>query len=484
MSEEEAGNGSTKPRYVDYLSDLPDRILFFGAFLFGAAGIVLVKSSDGAQVVATAIPISLMLAYAAYASWARRAGSRDRLRQDVAGDNLYYLGFLFTLVSLSYALYDYSDANYGARGIINNFGIALWTTLAGLAMRVYFAQMRDDVLEVEQQARMDLSEAVRRLKAETDTATVEFGQLRRTVQQVALETIGGANTEVQKLAGSFARMAEDIVKKVDAAVAVTVANGEKVAASSERIAIATSELAAKISEIDAGPDLLKRTLAPRLELAVENFTQFTSASQGVVGQATQALVEETAKARTALNREQARLADSVSSFAGACEMVGLETTRAAETLSTGVQTIETFESAVDQAAATLRDLSATASAAERSAGLLDAEAGRAETALSSLRGLVERVGRTEEEVNASASRIRDIELRAEDTARAAAALASGYSAATPLSLGIADSSGQEAPRTATPAVSPSRPAPNSPEAGRGPGSARSSNLSRWPWRRG
>ena len=59
-----------------------------------------------------------------------------------AGDDLYYLGLLFTLVSLSIALWQLFVWNPGdelearTHGLIGNFGIALFSTVAGIVGRI------------------------------------------------------------------------------------------------------------------------------------------------------------------------------------------------------------------------------------------------------------------------------------------------------------------------------------------------------------
>src|SRR3546814_17959688 len=63
--------------------------------------------------------------------------------------------------------------------IIANFGLALATTIAGLALRILFTQMREDPVEIEREARRDLAEATSRLKAELDTSVIELSSFRR-----------------------------------------------------------------------------------------------------------------------------------------------------------------------------------------------------------------------------------------------------------------------------------------------------------------
>ena len=67
---------------------------------------------------------------------------RLRVRMDQAGDNSYYLGLLFTLTSMAFALYDFramtqgGASSSGVQQIVANFGIALSTTIVGILLRV------------------------------------------------------------------------------------------------------------------------------------------------------------------------------------------------------------------------------------------------------------------------------------------------------------------------------------------------------------
>ncbi len=74
-----------------------------------------------------------------------------KLKRDVnrAGDDLYYLGLLFTLVSLIYALVRLfiidtaGDLEQRTNELIGNFGIALFSTVAGILGRILMQSMAD-----------------------------------------------------------------------------------------------------------------------------------------------------------------------------------------------------------------------------------------------------------------------------------------------------------------------------------------------------
>jgi hypothetical protein len=177
-------------------------VVFILFVAFGCAYIALAKLAGVGPFYVTFVPVSIMLAYALLILLARNL----RLRDDQSGDNLYYMGFLFTLTSLGVSLYQFS-AERAAEEIVQNFGIAIGSTITGIGLRVVFNQMRRDPVEVERMMRLELAEAARRVRRELDSTVVEFGYHRRSAQQAA--------------ADSFKQMAErfdEIVAKFDASL--------------------------------------------------------------------------------------------------------------------------------------------------------------------------------------------------------------------------------------------------------------------------
>ncbi|WP_156360970.1 hypothetical protein [Sphingomonas sp. Leaf257] len=156
---------------------------FLAAALAGAASIMLLKTFGVRQMFVTIAPCLVMAAYASLI--VRRY---YRARADQIGDNLYYLGFIFTLVSLSVSLAQFS-AGGTAEEIVANFGVALATTLVGVTLRVVFSQMRSDPFETEKEARLQLAEASRRLKVEMMNASAEFGMAARASRQSVADAI-------------------------------------------------------------------------------------------------------------------------------------------------------------------------------------------------------------------------------------------------------------------------------------------------------
>ena len=94
---------------------------------------------------------------------------------DAKGDSIYYLGLLFTFAALVAALITFDwgtptgDAS-GTTGSIRNFGIALLTTIVGLAGRVWFTMSHESPGDIVETARSQLEEAVSQMKDSLDRA--------------------------------------------------------------------------------------------------------------------------------------------------------------------------------------------------------------------------------------------------------------------------------------------------------------------------
>ncbi len=113
------------------------------AFLVGSFLIVILRRSinslAGAAVAAVlAIAIIFLIGRHYHKNY---KSTEDR---QMAGDNLYYLGLLFTLVSLILALLQLfvldvdAEVNERANELIGNFGVALISTVAGIFARILF----------------------------------------------------------------------------------------------------------------------------------------------------------------------------------------------------------------------------------------------------------------------------------------------------------------------------------------------------------
>jgi hypothetical protein len=93
------------------------------------------------------------------------------------------MGFLFTLASLGISLLQSAKDSFATENIISNFGVALITTILGVAGRVTFSQLRDTPQEIENESLNSVSDAARELKKQLDEIVTDFNIFRTTVKQ-------------------------------------------------------------------------------------------------------------------------------------------------------------------------------------------------------------------------------------------------------------------------------------------------------------
>jgi methyl-accepting chemotaxis protein len=181
---------------VERKADPAAAISFLTVAVLGIAFIVTSKALSLPPFVVTGVPVGLMILYAVLAAMFRRL----RLRDDQIGDNLYYMGFTYTLVSLGMSLYQYSSGQ-SVDDIVRNFGVAVASTIAGIVLRILFNQLRRDPIEFEHISRLDLAEASRRVRRELDGVHGELAHFRRTNMQMLDEAFHEMKTQVSDLSG-------------------------------------------------------------------------------------------------------------------------------------------------------------------------------------------------------------------------------------------------------------------------------------------
>lgn len=248
------------------IDDRHDKIVFMGAFGVGMVAILgtrflgdlfadPTKPLSPFDFLAVLISVTVIVLYTFYIV---KTPDRTGISLDRAGDNAYYLGLLFTLLTLVYSLYkvagivsgfdvsqvgDEISVRPGNRVIrlLPDFGLALMSTVTGIFCRVLVQQFRDDPADIETQARLELGRAVRELRASllravadintlsqsTNAATSEMVHyINRTLREAA-DVNAGTITQVgeglRQLAGSFTSQvqkisdfADGVMRQIDA----------------------------------------------------------------------------------------------------------------------------------------------------------------------------------------------------------------------------------------------------------------------------
>ncbi len=182
-------------RVIDRVSSIPDNYLFIAAVSVGGFAIIILRGIFGLSPILTAFfPIFILLSY----FYVLRFSPTYRQREDKAGDNLYFLGFIFTVLSLGVALYRY-QTDPSVDQIIGDLGVGLISTVFGLVLRVILTHQRKDPDEIEEITRLELSEAADKATAQliATTRVIEKVQSQgRQIMEEAQESIDTANSNV------------------------------------------------------------------------------------------------------------------------------------------------------------------------------------------------------------------------------------------------------------------------------------------------
>ncbi len=163
---------------------------WFAVLATGAATLVLFRSLGWNEwVIASALAV-LMGVYAL------TARGNEYVGPDTKGDCIYYLGLLFTFASMVAALIEFTlqagaggeDEIADTMSLVGNLGIALVTTIVGLAGRVWFSVFQASPGDVVAEATHGLAEAIDDMKRNVVSGAQSMedimGHLRTSAREV------------------------------------------------------------------------------------------------------------------------------------------------------------------------------------------------------------------------------------------------------------------------------------------------------------
>ena len=244
-----------------FFDDMPDKGLFVFAAGAGFAGIIYFKLHFySANYVATgAVVLMVLYGFTAYQL------PKVQMRLDRLGDNFYYLGFLFTLASLSAALIQLQEGA-AIDNLLGSFGIALFTTIVGVAGRVLFVQMRGDLDEVEDEVRRDLLNASADLRGQLTIALKEFETYHTGVRQAGVKLAGETPDVAKQAIEKIAEVAATAGDRIDRAFG---AEEAKIASLSE----AVKRITAAVEDLTDGLRDQMQDFGGRLEQMLDQLSQ-------------------------------------------------------------------------------------------------------------------------------------------------------------------------------------------------------------------
>ncbi len=191
-----------------------DRFILLASIVLGAVGIVVLKINfytppSWIDQHVLNIPIStlssplwaifVLVIYAILVRWT----SSSQIEPETVGDNCYYLGFLFTLISLAVTLYQLGPSSLQTNiilpQIISGFGVALSSTIAGIALRLWFFQQRTDIVARDRENQLEVQRAVKEFRDALSTSTSSLKRFTTESVQLTIER----DTKIRESTDSF-----------------------------------------------------------------------------------------------------------------------------------------------------------------------------------------------------------------------------------------------------------------------------------------
>lgn len=247
--------------------------LFVFLTLVGAAVIWGGKVWDFDISLITAIPVAMMILYLLV-----NMLPGVRVHSEQAGDNLYYMGFIFTLTSLGVSLFKFTGES-SIEDVVRNFGIAIISTVTGIALRIFFNQMRRDPADIEKAVRHELAEMTRRVRTELDSSAREFSSYRRTSNQMLSEGFEEIARQAEKngeaVRAAIEAMSSQAVESIQATsqklLATLVESHSKVAELSESNAKNVARLSSQMETLATAMTDKSKQMAQALDNVIEKY---------------------------------------------------------------------------------------------------------------------------------------------------------------------------------------------------------------------
>ncbi|MDB4261198.1 hypothetical protein N9856_05720, partial [Porticoccaceae bacterium] len=153
-----------KDKYIsgwssESVEQLSVKQLFLIMFIGGGLSIILGVLSSS-LVLAVFLPCTLIGGYA----FATTKAKNSDLSKSKIGDSCYFLGFSYTLISLSAALINLSqqvDTTVNIGSVVGGFGAALTTTLSGLLCRLWFTTLSSSFTSSKDKLEEEIEDAMR-----------------------------------------------------------------------------------------------------------------------------------------------------------------------------------------------------------------------------------------------------------------------------------------------------------------------------------
>ncbi|TCG05364.1 hypothetical protein BZM27_34295 [Paraburkholderia steynii] len=316
------------------------------------------------------VPLCVMLAYIAIG--AKRTDKS--LSDEKFADSCYYLGFLFTITSIVFSLFDLPNIGTQMSVIAVRFGAAMISTLLGLSVRVFMVSFREDLDDAVKSAEDKVIESTHRLGDQLTIALDRFRDFQSQVDEATTHSIAKVAVGIEELTKSygeqlthfFAQLVEENTKAFKASQAEVRAASERLSSSVDGYAAGLKQSIGSIENrviefSDVVTRRLENTMFPddyfttRLAAPLGKLSESTTGIAAQVATAARNVSESLETVQGALSTIRSHAGEVNSAFESLSRL-----TRTQETLLSGsqahVDTLETLNTTLSATQATIAQL--------------------------------------------------------------------------------------------------------------------------------
>ena len=124
-------------------------------------------------------------------------------------DTCYYLGFIFTITSIIFSLFDLPNIGTKIQDIAVRFGAAMVSTVLGLGVRVYLVSFKRDVADAIKEAEDAVIEASQKFREQLVIAFEKLRDFQSEVDVASKATVERVNMQVEALSKNHAEKLTD-----------------------------------------------------------------------------------------------------------------------------------------------------------------------------------------------------------------------------------------------------------------------------------
>lgn len=146
------------------------------------------------------VPLLIMVTYIGLGLRRRDSDVTD----EKFADTCYYLGFIFTITSIIFSLFDLPHIGTKIQDIAVRFGAAMVSTVLGLGVRVYLVSFRQDIGDAIKEAEDAVLDATRKFTEQLTIALERLRDFESQVDAAAKSSVERVNMQVENLSKNHA----------------------------------------------------------------------------------------------------------------------------------------------------------------------------------------------------------------------------------------------------------------------------------------